>query len=64
MINLILAGMGAGLLVFCTLFIVSFITLVVITGIIHLVTVVYRSLFFEKPIPHRQQTAYPPFICI
>ena len=48
MIDFILAGLSAGLFAFCTLFVVSFVTLGVITGVIHWITVVYRSLLADK----------------
>lgn len=57
MIDYILAGLGAGLFAFLTLFIISFITLGVITGLIHLVAAVYRSLVIGKTQTYREQTA-------
>lgn len=57
MIDFILAGLSAGLLAFCALFFVSFVTLGVVTGMIHLVAVVYRSLFIDKSHPYQKQTA-------
>ena len=57
MIDFILAGLSAGLFAFLTLFVVSFITLGTITGMIHLVTAVYRSLVNDKSQPYREQVA-------
>ena len=57
MIDFILAGLSAGLFAFFTLFVVSFVTLGVITGVIHLVAVVYRSLFIDKSSAYQEQTA-------
>ncbi|MCB2148666.1 MAG: hypothetical protein KQI81_19460 [Deltaproteobacteria bacterium] len=57
MIDYILAGLGAGLFAFLTLFIISFITLGVITGLIHLVAAVYRSLVIGKTQTYREQIA-------
>ena len=56
MIDFIIAGLSAGLFVFCTLFLVSFITLSVLTAMIHGVAVVSRSLLIDKSHPHQQQT--------
>ncbi|WP_319406462.1 hypothetical protein [uncultured Desulfosarcina sp.] len=56
MIDYILAGLSAGLFAFLTLFIVSFVALSVITGVIHLVAVVYRSLVMGKGSVYREQT--------
>ena len=57
MTDFILAGLGAGLLAFLVLFILSFFTLGVITGIIHVVTLVYRSLVFGKTATYEEQAA-------
>ena len=57
MIDFILAGLSAGLLAFLTLFVVSFITLGLITGMVHLVSAVYRSLVADKSQPYQEQTA-------
>lgn len=57
MIDFILAGLSAGLFAFLILFIVSFVTLGVVTGVIHLVAVVYRSLFIGKPHTYQEQAA-------
>ncbi len=57
MTDFILAGLSAGLLAFLTLFIISFVTLGVITGIIHLITLVYRSLVFGKTVDYEEQAA-------
>ncbi|MDX2452082.1 hypothetical protein [Desulfosarcina sp.] len=57
MIDFILAGLSAGLLAFLTLFIISFVTLGLITGVIHLVTLVYRSLVFGKTATYEEQAA-------
>jgi len=56
MVDFILAGLSAGLLAFFALFIISFVTLGVITGVIHLVTAIYRSLVFGKNPAYREQT--------
>lgn len=57
MTDFILAGLSAGLLAFLTLFIISFVTLGVITGIIHLITLVYRSLVLGKTVDYEEQAA-------
>jgi len=57
MIDFILAGLSAGLLAFLALFIISFVTLGLITGVIHLVTLVYRSLIFGKTPTYEEQAA-------
>ena len=57
MIDFILAGLSAGLLAFLALFIISFVTLGLITGVIHLVTLVYRSLVFGKTADYEEQAA-------
>jgi preprotein translocase subunit SecD len=57
MIDFILAGLSAGLLAFLALFIISFVTLGLITGVIHLVTLVYRSLVFGKTPTYEDQAA-------
>jgi preprotein translocase subunit SecD len=57
MIDYILAGLSAGLFAFLTLFIFSFVTLSVITGVIHLFSTVYRVLVFGKTQAYREQTA-------
>ncbi len=56
MIDFILAGLSAGLFAFLTLFIVSYVTLGVITGIIHLATLAYRSMSGSKPAVYHEQT--------
>lgn len=57
MIDFILAGLSAGLFAFLALFIVSFVTLGLITGAIHLVAVLYRSMFIGKTQHYQEQTA-------
>ncbi len=57
MIDFILAGLSAGLLAFLALFIISFFTLCLITGVIHLVTHVHRSLVFGKTATYEEQAA-------
>lgn len=57
MIDFILAGLTAGLFTFFALFVVSFVVLGVVTGFIHLVAVVFRSLFIGKSRPYQEQTA-------
>ena len=57
MIDFILAGLSAGLLAFLALFIISFVTLGLITGVIHLVALVYRSLVFGKTPTYEDQAA-------
>lgn len=55
MIDFILAGLSAGLFAFFALFVVSFVTLGLITGAIHLAAVVYRSLFIGKNEYYQEQ---------
>ena len=55
--ELMLAGLSAVLIIFLTLFILSFITLSVITCIMHWVGVVYRHLFIGKPDNYQEQSA-------
>ena len=55
MTDFILAGLSAGLLAFLAFFILSFVTLGVITGVIHLATLVYRSLVFGKTVDYEEQ---------
>jgi hypothetical protein len=57
MTDFVLAGLSAGLVAFLTLFIISFITLGLITGVIHLATFVYRSLVIGKTAAYEEQTA-------
>ena len=57
MIDFIFAGLSAGLLAFLALFIISFFTLCLITGVIHLVTHVHRSLVFGKTATYEEQAA-------
>ncbi|MEE4111537.1 MAG: hypothetical protein V2I40_01900 [Desulfobacteraceae bacterium] len=57
MTELILVGLSAGFLAFLTLFIISFFTLGVITGVIHLAALVYRSLVFGKTADYGEQAA-------
>ncbi|WP_372682501.1 hypothetical protein [Desulfosarcina sp.] len=57
MTDFILAGLSAGLLAFVALFILSFVTLGLISGMIHLATLAYRSLVFSKTIDYKGQTA-------
>jgi len=57
MTDFILAGLSAGVFAFLTFFIVSFVTLGVITGAIHLVTKAYRSLLFTKTHTYQEQAA-------
>jgi hypothetical protein len=59
MIDFMFATLGAVLLVFCTLFIISFVTLGMITGLIHLVAAAYRSLFISQSNPYPEPTAWP-----
>ena len=56
MIDFILAGLSAGLFAFCALFVVSFVTLGLVTGSIHLVTLLFRNLLIEKNRNFREQT--------
>jgi hypothetical protein len=53
----ILAGLSAMLLAFVALFIISFVTLGMITGVIHLVARVYRSLVIGKTPAYEEQAA-------
>lgn len=53
----IIAGLSAGLLAFLALYIISFIALGMITGVIHLVTLVYRSLGIGRPPAYEEQSA-------
>ena len=57
MTDFILAGLSAGLLAFLVLFIISFVTLGMVTGVIHVVTLVYRSLVFGKTADYEEQAA-------
>ena len=57
MADFILAGLSAGLIAFLIFFIISFITLGVITGVIHLVSVVFRSLVIGNAPTYQEQTA-------
>ena len=57
MIDFILVALSAVLFAFCILFIVSFVTLSVITAIIHFTGVIYRCLFIAKPHVYQEQTA-------
>ena len=57
MIDFILAGLSAGLLAFLALFIISFVTLGLITGVIHWVTLLYRNLIFGKTQAYDEQAA-------
>jgi preprotein translocase subunit SecD len=56
MTDFILAGLSAGLIAFLTLYVISFFTLGVITGVIHLVAAVYRSLVLGKTSAYEEQT--------
>lgn len=53
----IIAGLSAGLLAFLALYIISFIALGMITGVIHLVSLVYRSLGIGRPPAYEEQSA-------
>ena len=57
MTDFILAGLSAGLLAFMALFIISFVTLGMVSGIIHVATLVYRSLVFGKTADYEKQAA-------
>ena len=57
MTDFVLAGLSAGLLAFLALFILSFVTLGLITAVIHLVAFVYRSLVFGKTVDCEKQAA-------
>lgn len=57
MTDFILAGLSAGVFAFLTFFIVSFVTLGVITGAVHLIARAYRSLLFSKPQTYQEQVA-------
>ncbi len=57
MTDFMLAILSAGLLAFLALFIISFVTLGVITGVIHVFTLVYRSLVFGKTVDYEEQAA-------
>lgn len=56
MIDFILAGLSAGLFTFCALFVVSFVTLGLVTGAIHLVALLFRNLFVGKSRNYQEQT--------
>ena len=56
MIDFILAGLSAGLFAFFSLFVVSFVTLGLVTGVIHVVTLIVRSLFADKRQYGQEQT--------
>jgi hypothetical protein len=55
MTDFMLAGLSAGLFTFLALFIISFIALGMITGLIHLVTLAYRSLVVGKTPAYKEQ---------
>lgn len=57
MSDLIIAGLSVGLLTFCTLFIVSFVILGAVTGMIHLVAFVFRILGIDKSPAQQEQIA-------
>ena len=56
----ILYGLSAGILVFLVLFIISFITLGLITGAIHLAGTVYQYLFIPKTPVYHYVSPRPP----
>lgn len=56
MLDYILFGLVSGLIVFFSLFLVSFITLGLITGFIRLIAFVLRELGLESP-AYQEQTA-------
>lgn len=57
MIDFILAGLSAGLFVFLIFFIVSFVTLGMVTGTVQLLTMAYRWVLTDKGHTHQEQTA-------
>jgi hypothetical protein len=57
MIDYMLVGLVSGLMVFFTLFCVSFITLGVITGLMRLLFIGYHGLQVGKSSAYREQTA-------
>jgi hypothetical protein len=57
MIDFLLAGLSAGLFAFLALFILSFVALGMVTGSVHLIMAMHRSLFGEKSRDYRGQTA-------
>jgi hypothetical protein len=61
MINYILYGLGTGILVFLVLFIISFFTLVLITGFIHLAATVCQGLFIARTPAYRYIPTRRPF---
>lgn len=60
MLDYLLTGLSAGILVFLTLFFISFITLGVITGFVHLSSVIYRGLFVVKVPSYRSRALKKP----
>lgn len=57
MIDYIIVGLVSGLMVFITLFLVSFITLGLISGFIHLILIGFHGFRVGKSSAYRQQTA-------
>lgn len=55
MIDYVFAGLGAVLLVFIICFIVSFVTLSLISGIVHLISSGYRLIMGPKAASYREQ---------
>ena len=55
MIDFFLAGLSAGLFAFLALFIVSFVTLGMVTGSVHLIMALHRTLIGQKPRNYRDQ---------
>ena len=56
MIDLILAGLSAGLFAFLTCFVISFIALGSMAGVVRLIVLAYRYLVESKPSQYREQT--------
>lgn len=57
MTDFVLAGLSAGVFAFLIFFVVSFVTLGLITGTVHLVGKAYRSLLFTKTHTYQEQVA-------
>jgi hypothetical protein len=56
MIDFILAGLSAGLFAFFSLFVLSFVTLGLVTGVIHVAALIIRSLLGDKNQYGQEQT--------
>lgn len=57
MIDYMLFGLFSGLMVFCSLFLISFITLGLITGFMRLASLIVNGVGFDRSATYEQQTA-------